>query len=331
MSSSPPPGRRVVVVDGCRTPFLRSGTDFRKLTAYDLGRMAISGLLARNAIDPAAIDLLIMGTVVADPSTSNVARECALAAGVPPSVPAYTVTAACISANVAFQNAVNAIATGSADVAVAGGTETLSDVPIRFSRPIRERLIAAQKARGPGDYLKLLAGLRPKHLAPDVPAIADFSTGLTMGQNAERLAKRLGISREDQDDYAMTSHLRAARATAEGRLRGTRSCPRESAPEVPTDHRGQRHPGRHHHGETGEACDRLSIKRFGTITAGNSSFLTDGGSAVLLMSEDRRPGRSGPTPAGGGGQPRVHRDGSAGRVVARTGVRRAPERWTEQG
>lgn len=284
MSLSPPAGRRVVVVDGCRTPFLRSGTDFRKLAAYDLGRMAIAGLLARHAIDPAAIDLLIMGTVVADPNTSNVARECGLAAGLPPSVPAYTVTAACISANVAFQSAVNAIATGSADVAIVGGTETLSDAPIRFSRPLRERLIASQKARGLGDYLKLLGGLRLKHLAPDVPAIADFSTGLTMGQNAERLAKRIGISRADQDEYAMTSHHRAARATSEGLLANQILSVR-----IPPEFR----PVSRDNGIRGDtSLDKLAKlrpafdKRFGTITAGNSSYFTDGASAVLLMGED---------------------------------------------
>lgn len=285
MSPALPSGRRVVVIDGCRTPFLRSGSDFRKLTAYDLGRMAIAGLLARTAIDPEIVDLVAMGTVVADPDTSNVAREVALAAGVPASVPAYTVTAACISANVAFQNAVNAIVTGGADVAVIGGTETLSDVPIRFSRPIRERLIAAQKARGLGGYLGLLRGLRLRDLAPNVPAIADFSTGLTMGQNAERLAKRLRISRADQDEYAMTSHHRAARATREGLLAG-QIVPARIGPSYRpvTEDNGIR-------GDT--SLEKLASlrpafdKRFGTITAGNSSFLTDGASAVLLADEDR--------------------------------------------
>ena len=108
---------------------------------------------------------------------------------------------------------------GSADIVIAGGAETLSDVPIRFSKPVRQRLMAAQKAKGPGDYAKLLAGLKPADIMPDTPAIAEFSTGQTMGQSAERIAKRFGITREDQDAFALASHHRAAAATADGRMR----------------------------------------------------------------------------------------------------------------
>ncbi len=285
LNASSPDGQRVVVIDGCRTPFLRSGTDFRDLTAYDLGRMAIAGLLHRTALDPELVDLLIMGSVIADPTTSNVARECALAAGIPASCPAYTVTAACISANIAFQDAANAIATGAADIAITGGTETLSDAPIRFSRPIRKRLIASQKARGFGDYLKLLKGLKPRHLAPDVPPIADFSTGLTMGQNAERLAKRIGVTREEQDRYAELSHHRAAKATEGGHLARqivTARTPPKFKP-VGSDNGIRGDTSLEKLAKLRPAFDR----KFGTITAGNSSYLTDGASAVLLMSEGK--------------------------------------------
>jgi len=284
VNTSASPGRRVLVVDACRTPFLRSGSAFRDLTAYDLGRMAIAGLLHRTAVDPGLIELAVMGTVVADPDTSNVARESALASGLPSSCPAYTVTAACISANLAFQQAAGAIAAGAADVAIAGGMETLSDVPIRVSKPIRKRLIASQKARSIGDRLGLLKGLRLRDLAPAVPGIADFSTGLTMGQNAERLAKRIGISRSDQDEYAMTSHHRAAEATARGLL-ASQVVPARIPPrfEAISEDNGIR-------GDT--SLEKLAglrpafDRRFGTITAGNSSYLTDGASAVLLASEE---------------------------------------------
>ncbi len=284
-TAMPPTGCKVVVIDGCRTPFLRSGTDFRDLTAYDLGRMAIAGLLHRNCLDPELIDLLVMGTVVADPKTSNVARECGLAAGLPASCPAYTVTAACVSANVAFQDAANAIATGAADIAIAGGTENLSDAPIRFSRPLRKRMIAGQKARGIGDWLKLARGLKLRDLAPDVPPIADFSTGLTMGQNAERLAKRLGITRAEQDRYAEMSHHRAARATEQGWLEQQIVTARPPPKFEPVDaDNGIR-------GDT--SLEKLAYlrpafdRKFGSITAGNSSYLTDGASAVLLMCEQK--------------------------------------------
>jgi acetyl-CoA acyltransferase len=245
--------------------------------------MAIAGLLHRTAIDARSIELVVMGTVIADPDTSNVARESALAAGVPSSCPAYTTTAACISANLAVREAAHAIAAGEIDVAVAGGTETLSDIPIRVSYPIRKRLIAGQKAKGVGEWLRLLKGLRFKDLAPVLPALTDFSTGLTMGQNAERLAKRLGISRADQDEYAMKSHRNAARATEEGLLASqivpARVPPRFELIAADNGIRGD---------STLEKLAGLRPafdRRFGTITAGNSSYLTDGASAVLLAGE----------------------------------------------
>ena len=289
MNSTPrshvPGGRSVAVIDGVRTPFLRSGTEFRDLTAYDLGRMAIAGLIHRNALDPASLGLVVLGTVIQDPNTSNLAREAALAAGVPAAVPAFTVTAACISANVAFRDAARAVALGEVDAAIAGGAETLSDVPIRFRRPVRKRLIAAQKARGPLGWMKLLRGLRLADLAPDVPAIADFSTGLTMGQNAERLVKRLGITREVQDAYALESHRRAARAAEAGwfddQILPARVPPTFSAIVRDNGVRGDSTP------EKMAALQPAFDRTFGTVTAANSSYLTDGGSAVLLMSEER--------------------------------------------
>ncbi len=278
-------GRRVVLVDGCRTPFLRSLTEFTDLMSYDLGTMAVSALLARARLDPGLIDRLILGTVIAEVKTSNVAREVALAAGLPISVPAYTITAACTSSNVAIASAVEAIAAGAADIIVAGGTETMSDVPIRFQRTVRKRLLAAQKVRGMGGYLGLMKGMKLKDLAPEAPAIAEFSTGMTMGDNAERLAKGLGITREEQDRFSMASHLNAARAQKDGLL-ADQIVPASVAPSfmpIAADN-GVR-------GDTSlEKLSKLNPvfdRKFGTVTAGNSSFLTDGASAVLLMSEEK--------------------------------------------
>ena len=280
------PGRRTVVVDGVRTPFLRSQTRFVDFLAYDLGVAAVAALLRRTAhVRPEDIDRVVLGTVIAEPRTSNLAREVALACGLPPSCPAFTVTAACTSANVAIALSVEAIAAGAADIVIAGGAETLSDVPIRWSRPVRKRMLAAQKVRGPLGYLKLMAGVTLRDLAPETPAIAEFSTGLTMGDNAERLAKSLGISRRAQDEWAMGSHHRAARAHADGRLAdqiAPVSAPPDWAP-VAIDN-GVR---------ADSSMEKLSSLRpvfdrtFGTVTAGNSSFLTDGAAACLLMSEAR--------------------------------------------
>jgi len=274
---------RVVVIDGCRTPFLRSGTDFNDLTSYDLGRMAVAGLLHRTRIDPAEVGLLVMGTVVADIATTNLGREVALGAGLPVSCPAYTVTVACVSSLQSALDGVRAIQTGAADVVVAAGAETLSDAPIRYRRAVRKRLIASQKAKGPADWLRLIPGLRAADFLPEAPAIAEFTTGESMGQNCERLARRLGITREDQDAYALLSHRRAAQATTDGLL---------AQQIVPAFVPGKKQPFTADNGIRGDATPEKLAKippafdrKFGTVTAGNSSFLTDGAAAVLLMSE----------------------------------------------
>lgn len=276
--------RRVVVIDGCRTPFCRSGTAFSDLRSYDLGRMAVAGLLQRTKIDPEAVDLLVMGTVIADPATSNLGREVVLGTQLPYSCPAYTCSVACVSSLQSFLDCARAIAVGDADVAIAAGAETLSDAPIRYRRSVRKRLIAAQKARGFGDYVKLLKGLRPRDLLPEPVALAEFSTGEIMGENGDRLAKRLGITREAQDEYALMSHHRAATATKNGRLR------RQIIPEFPSPRfKGVSVDNGIRGDTTLEKLAKLRPafdRRFGTITAGNASYLTDGGAAVLLASEE---------------------------------------------
>jgi acetyl-CoA acyltransferase len=276
-------GGRVVVIEGCRTPFCRSGTAFTDLTSYDLGRMAVSGLLHRTRIDPEEVELLVMGTVVADPQTSNLGREVVLGSQLSRSCPAYTVTMACVSSLQSFVDCARAIQCGAADVAIAAGADTLSDVPIRFRRPVRKRLIASQKARSFADYLGLLRGLKPSDLLPDPMAIAEFSTGETMGQSCERLAKRVGIGRQDQDEYALASHQRAAQAGDRGWL-ARQIVPARVPPRcqpVNTDNGVRGDSTLVKLGKLRPAFDR----RNGSVTAGNSSFLTDGAAAVLLMSE----------------------------------------------
>jgi acetyl-CoA acetyltransferase family protein len=279
---SEPNGRAPVLIDGCRTPFLRSGTDFAAQSAYDLGRMAIKALLGRTGIDPARLDRVLMGTVVHDVDTPNVARECALAAGIPATVPASTVSLACISSNQAIADAAALIMTGQADAVVAGGTDTLSDPPIRFRRPVRQRLFKAQKAKGPVAYAKLLRGLSPKDLLPDAPSISEFSTGLSMGQSADRLAAMFGVSRQEQDEYALRAHTLAAQAWEAGHL---------DHQVVPASVPPKFEPVRRDNGFRADSTlEKLSSLRpafekpYGTVTAGNSSFLTDGASATLIMS-----------------------------------------------
>lgn len=272
-----------VLVDGARIPFLKSGTDYKPLMAYDLGRMAIAGLLARNNIDPATIDRVIMGTVIQEVRTSNIARESALGAGIPNTVPAHTVSMACISSNMAITSGMDLIRSGQAKIVLAGGTETMSDIPVRFKKKFRQKVLDARKYKSPLDFLKFFKGLGIKDFLPELPAIAEFSTGEVMGESADRMAARFGVSRNDQDEYAMRSHLMAAKATKEGLL-DKELLPASVAPKFKV----VKHDNGFRADTTMEKLAKLRpafIKPHGTVTAGNSSFLTDGASASLIMEE----------------------------------------------
>jgi len=272
-----------VLVDGCRIPFQRSGTNYNDLMAYDLGRMAIEGLLARNAVDPATIDRVIMGTVIQEVKTSNVARESALGAGIPNSVPAFTTTMACISSNQAITSGVDLIRSGQAKIILAAGTETMSDIPVRFKKKFRQKVLEARKYKSPLDFLKFFKGLGFKDFLPELPAIAEFSTGEVMGESADRMSARFGVSREDQDEYALRSHQMAAKATNEGLL-DQELIPAKIPPKfdvVKQDNGFREDTSMEKLGKLRPAF----IKPHGTVTAGNSSFLTDGASASFIMEE----------------------------------------------
>lgn len=274
---------KAVLVDGCRIPFQRSSTNYNDLMAYDLGRMAIEGLLARNAVDPADIDRVIMGTVIQEVKTSNVARESALGAGIPNSVPAFTTTMACISSNQAIASGVDLIRSGQAKIILAGGTETMSDIPVRFKKKFRQKVLEVRKYKKPTDFLKFFKGLGFKDFLPELPAIAEFSTGEVMGESADRMAARFGISREDQDEYAMRSHHLAAKATKEGLL-DDELIPAKLPPEFEV----VKHDNGFREDTSMEKLSKLRpafIKPHGTVTAGNASFLTDGASASFIMEE----------------------------------------------
>jgi acetyl-CoA acyltransferase len=281
-----PLGRRVAVVAGVRTPFAKSGTIFRDVSAVQLARFAARELLYRSEVDGLEVDEVIFSQVVPSALTPNVAREVSLLPQLPPSVPAYTINRACASAAQAINNAADQIRLGHADVIVAGGVESLSDIPILHSRRFSRMLVDASKARSFGGRIATISRVRPRDLVPVTPAIAEPSTGESMGQSAEKMAKENGISREEQDGIALMSHQRAAAATADGRLTA------EIAPwfggreldEVITSDNGIR-------SDTSlEALAKLKPvfdRKYGTVTAGNSSPLTDGAAAVLLMAEDK--------------------------------------------
>lgn len=289
-------GRRVAIVEGVRTPFAKSGSAYKDMTSIDLGIIAVRDLLARANVNAADIDELVYGTVVHSVLAPNIAREVGLGAGLPADVPAFTVARACASANQAITSAAETIARGYADVIVAGGAESLTDIPILFSRPLREILMTAAKAKSPTQKLAALARIRPMHLAPVTPAIAEPSTGETMGQSAERMAKENGISRDEQDRWALRSHQLAAAGTRDGRL---------TADMVPVyvPPRYEQQLDRDNGIREDSTAQKLAAlppvfdRKYGSVTAGNSSPLTDGASAVLLMSEEKTKGL-GITPLG---------------------------------
>jgi acetyl-CoA acyltransferase len=279
-------GRRVAIVAGVRTPFAKSGTVFRDVPATALARHAARELLYRSEIDGREIDEVVFSQVVASAVTPNVAREVSLLPQLPPSVPGYTLNRACASAAQAINNAADQILLGHADAILAGGVESLSDIPILHSRRFSQVLVDASKARSFGDRVAAIGRVRPRDLIPVSPAIAEPSTGETMGQSAEKMAKENGISREEQDRLALMSHQRAAAATADGRLTAE-IAPWFSGPEmdqVITADNGVR---------SDTSLDALAKlkpvfdRKYGTVTAGNSSPLTDGAAAVLLMAEEK--------------------------------------------
>ncbi|HEX9982060.1 MAG TPA: acetyl-CoA C-acyltransferase FadI [Thermoanaerobaculia bacterium] len=277
---------RVAVVRGLRTPFAKSGTVFGQLSALDLGKIVVAELIERSGIDPNSVQELVFGNVIPSVKAPNIAREIILGTGLPRKIPGYAVSKACASANQAITAASDMIYRGYADTVIAGGSESLSDVPILFSKKFANALVGASKQKSVGGKLGAFSKIRPKDLAPDAPAIAESTTGLTMGESAEKMAKENHISREAQDKFALQSHLRAAEATANGRFKDEVMnvvVPPQYETVVDKDNliRGD---------STLEAMAKLRPvfdRKYGTITAGNASPLTDGAAAVLLMSEEK--------------------------------------------
>jgi len=277
--------KKVVFIDGTRTPFLRSGTNYMDLMSYQLGQFAIKGLLVKTGIDPKEIDKVVMGNVISNVQTPNVAREAAITAGVPVKATCHTVSQACISANRAIADAALEIMTGQSEVVIAGGVDHTSDAPIQYPRKMRKKLFKAQKLRSTGDYLKFATSLRPSDFVPEQPKVAEYTTNRVMGVDCDIMAARFEISREEQDKFAVRSHQLAAKAHEAGHLPAEItevSLPPKFAPI--TKDNGVRG------GSTYEKVAKLRPafdRKFGTLTAANSSFLTDGASACLLMSEEK--------------------------------------------
>jgi acetyl-CoA acyltransferase len=284
MPSYGSPGRRVAIVAGVRTPFAKSGTTLKNLTAIELGKHSVAELIQRSEISGKLIEIIVYGTVVPSVVAPNIAREVSLLPMLPKGVQSFTVSRACASANQAITDAADQIALGHADVVIAGGAESLSNVPILHSRGMSDALVGASRAKSFGGRVKALAGVRPRDLVPITPAIAEPSTGESMGESAEKMAKINAIPREQQDQFALRSHRLAAAGTQDGRLTAE-IVPVFVPPafQAMTADNGIRPDTSI---EQLRALKPVFDRRNGTVTAGNASPLTDGGSAVLLMSED---------------------------------------------
>jgi acetyl-CoA acyltransferase len=278
--------RRVAIVRGLRTPFVKAGSVFGRLTALDLGRLVVQELVQRAELDPNELNQLVFGQVIPTLTAPSIAREVVIAAGLPRRIEAFTVARACATSIQAMTTAANAIAVGEADVVIAGGTESMSDAPIFTSRPLAHALVAASRARSLPEKLKPFQKLKAKDLLPVPPAIAEYSTGQTMGESAEKMAKENGISREEQDRIALASHHNAARAWKEGRFDS--EVMHVVVPPQYEDVAAKDNIVRED--TTLEALGNLKPvfdRKYGTITAGNASPLTDGAAALLLMSEEK--------------------------------------------
>ncbi|MBW7982249.1 acetyl-CoA C-acyltransferase FadI [Enterobacillus tribolii] len=278
-------GDRIAIVEGLRTPFARQATAYRGIPAVDLGKMVVSELLVRSGVAPEQIDQVVFGQVIQMPEAPNIAREIVLGTGMSVHTDAYSVSRACATSFQAVASAAESIAAGTVNVAIAGGADSSSVLPIGVSRALALTLVDMNKARTLGQRLKLLSRLKLRDLLPVSPAVAEYSTGLRMGDSAEQMAKSHHISREAQDALAHRSHQRAAQAWREGLLRDevmTAFVPpyRQS---LDQDNNVRLDSELASYARLKPAFDR----RHGTVTAANSTPLTDGAAAVLMMSESR--------------------------------------------
>ncbi|QOV62735.1 acetyl-CoA C-acyltransferase FadI [Kosakonia pseudosacchari] len=278
-------GDRIAIVSGLRTPFARQATVFHGVPAIDLGKMVVGEMLARSEIPPEVIEQLVFGQVVQMPEAPNIAREIVLGTGMSVHTDAYSVSRACATSFQAVANVTESLLAGTIRAGIAGGADSSSVLPIGVSKKLARTLVDANKARTMAQKLKLFSRLRLRDLLPVPPAVAEYSTGLRMGDTAEQMAKTYGISREQQDALAHRSHQLAAQAWAEGKLAEevmTAYAPPFRDP-VEKDNNVRTNSSLADYAKLRPAFDR----QHGTVTAANSTPLTDGAAAVILMTESR--------------------------------------------
>ncbi len=278
-------GDRIAVVAGLRTPFAKMATAFHGVPAVELGQMVVNELLARHDVPATEIDQLVYGQVVQMPEAPNIAREIVLATGMDVSTDAYSVSRACATSFQSVASVAQAMVAGDVSVAVAGGADSTSVSPIGVSKKLARALVDLQKARSLGAKWAIIKRLGLKDLLPVPPAVAEYSTGLSMGQTAEQMAKTHGISRDEQDAFAHRSHQLAAEQWRSGVLAGevmtAYSKPFKAA--FSQDNNVRMDSNLADYSRLRPVFDR----QFGSVTAANATPLTDGASAVLMMTESK--------------------------------------------
>ena len=278
---------RLVIVDGVRTPFSKMGTDLSRCAADDLGRSAVNALLTRTGLDPVLIDEVIFGCVAQPAEAGNVARVIALRAGIPEQVPAVTVHRNCASGCEALTAAYERMVAGRGSIFVVGGTESMSQIPLLYRSQAAEKFGKLARAKSLLQRARALAAFRPGDFQPRIGlqlGLTDPVCGLNMGETAEVLAREFSISRELQDAFALESHARAVAARDK--------LAEEIAPVYPTS--GGKTAVTSDNGPRQEQSLAALAKlrpvfdrANGTVTAGNSSQITDGAVALLVMSEEK--------------------------------------------
>ncbi|MDP2654637.1 MAG: thiolase family protein [Candidatus Omnitrophota bacterium] len=278
---------RIAIVNGVRTPFCKMGTAFNFMSAQELGALAARELIERSEMDPGLIDEVIIGNVGQPPDAANIARVIALLAGIPKHVPAYTVHRNCASGLESVATAALKIQTGEASCLLVGGTESMSNIPYFFTKDLQEILFQLSREKALFPKLRVLSKVRLPFLAPRIGlqmGLTDPVCGLNMGQTAEVLAKEFGITRKDQDEFALASHQKAVKARAVLREEIVPVIPSPAYKGAVLDDNGPRE------SQTMEALAKLKPyfdRNSGTVTAGNSSQITDGAVALLVMKESR--------------------------------------------
>jgi len=284
---------RVAIVDGVRTPMTKAGTLLKDVPADDLAAFVVREVIARSAVSPGEVDEVVIGNVAQPANAANIARVIALKSGIPSSVPAFTVHRNCASGMESITTAALKILSGYGTVFIAGGVESMSSIPLLFPREYADFAARLSRAKKLAQKISALAGFRPRMLRPEIAlleSLTDPVSGLIMGLTAENLSREFHIGREEQDELALLSHQRAAAAHRDGIL-AQEILP---VPVLPGYDRMVSQDNGVREDQSREALARLPPyfdRRNGTVTAGNSSQITDGAAAVLVMAESEAKAR----------------------------------------